>query len=399
MRYYDKPKFMMKDNMQKSNSTGIFFHHLVSETNIREISNILTGTEECDVEFVNNEYADEFIPRGYNRGCLGFLFYKDNAHFITFSPKIVGGRNSVTQSIPTAYNLFSKNTYVKKTLNYYFLLKNATPLTLYHSFLFRICRTLDINFLNTPPNYSVGNAFISPEDIMHTRAVNKVKNKSNNSSYITKNEEGYYELFAKTYGASKYESSFLCYALSKILGDSQILKVYEIIEGNLEELPNSSKEIIERLGNVELIKTDRTMDIKSFGRPNFRSNLYISHLFDTLGDKHCAFCNCDIPDIIQGAHIWNVADIKREPTQNNEQKYAHATCGSNGIWLCQNHHKLFDNNLITINSRGSVLFANKMPQTYNAFLNEITTNRMIDSNILTDEFLFYLGKRNVLIGA
>ena len=127
--------------------------------------------------------------------------------------------------------------------------------------------------------------------------------------------------------------------------------------------------------------------------------MYISHLLDTLGDKHCAFCNCDIPDIIQGAHIWNVADIKKEPTQNDEQKYNHAISGSNGIWLCQNHHKLFDNNLITINESGNILFANSMPQSYNSFLNEITTNRMIDNDILTDEFLFYLGKRNELIGA
>lgn len=399
MRYYDKPKFMMKDNMQKSKDTGVYFHHLVSEINIHEISNIITGTKECDIEFVNNEYADDFIPKGYNRGCLGFLFYKDEVHFITFSPKVVGGRNSVTQSIPTAFNLFMKNNYSKKDLNYYFLLEKASPLTPYHSFLFRICRTLGINFLNAPTNYSVGNVFISPEDIMHTRASNKGRNKSNNSSYITRNEEGCYELFAKTYGASKYESSFLCYALSRIIGNSQILKVYEIIEGNLKELPKSSREIISMLGNVELIKTDRTLDIKNFGAPNFRSKLYISHLLDTLGDKHCAFCNCDIPDIIQGAHIWNVADIKKEPTQNDEQKYNHAISGSNGIWLCQNHHKLFDNNLITINESGNILFANSMPQSYNSFLNEITTNRMIDNDILTDEFLFYLGKRNELIGA
>lgn len=387
----------MKNNMQKSKSTGMFFRHLISDTNIREISNIIAGTEECEIKFVNNEYADEFIPKGYNHGCLGFLFYKDEVHFITFSPKVVGGRNSVTQSIPTAYNLFHKNAYPKKTLNYYFLLDDAKQLTIYHSFLFRVCRTLGIKFLNAPPNYSVGNVFISPEDIMNARASNKGKNKSNNSSYITRNEEGYYELFAKTYGASKYESSFLCYALSRILGDSNKLKVYEIIEGDLKELPKTSREIIEQLRNVELIKTDRTMDIKNFGKSNFRSNLYISHLLDTLGDKHCAFCNCDIPDIIQGAHIWNIADIKRECTQNDEQKYIHATCGSNGIWLCQNHHKLFDNNMITLNNNGNVLFANNMPSNYRYFLSEITTNKTIDSNILTEEFLFYLNKRNELI--
>lgn len=175
--------------------------------------------------------------------------------------------------------------------------------------------------------------------------------------------------------------------------------MYEIIEGNLEELPKSSRDIIDRLENVELIKTDKTMDIKSFNKPNFRSNLYISHLLDTLGDKHCAFCHCDIPEIIQGAHIWNVADIKKESTQNEEQKYTHATCGSNGIWLCQNHHKLFDNNMITLNKNGDIVFAKNMPSNYYLFLKEITTNQTIDSSILTEEFLFYLNKRNELIDA
>ena len=94
--------------------------------------------------------------------------------------------------------------------------------------------------------------------MMRARDENRGTNKSNNSTYISKNEDGEYEAYCKTYGASKYESSLICYAMSKIIGYTEKIKLYEILEGNLKELPESSLQVLRKMDMVDIIKTDLT---------------------------------------------------------------------------------------------------------------------------------------------
>ena len=82
----------------------------------------------------------------------------------------------------------------------------------------------------------------------------------------------------------------------------------------------------------------------------------------------CYLCGCEIENILEAAHLWGVAEIKKasidtinqilkNPEMNklidqknkhyNEQfykRYVLANSGDNGIWLCSNHHGLFDSN-------------------------------------------------------
>lgn len=140
-------------------------------------------------------------------------------------------------------------------------------------------------------------------------------------------------------------------------------------------------------------------DIKEFEESNsLRSPRYIYNLLEHLGQKHCALCGCEIPELIQGAHIWPVADIKRTATLTLEQKIHHATDGENGLWLCENHHKLFDEGLIAIDNSGSILFRNNIEHRHMAFMDEITPVKQLPDYLLSDGFLGYLNTRNRLAG-
>ena len=386
--------------MQKSAKTGKYFSNIITPNIIQDISLKLAHTKEVDIVFLDNEYSDEFFLNTYNKGRLGILFYKDVANYITFSEDVIKGRNSSWQSVPTAYNIYASNSYPRKTLNYYFLLKQAHGLTDYISNVFRLLKTMGIHFLNLPSeDFMIEDAFKTASDFIRFRNTSKLRNKTNNSTYITKTKDGY-EVFAKTYGASKYESSFFIYSLQNLVPSDTKIKVYEIIEGGLVELPKSSQDVISLMPNVELIPTSLQLDIKALrDNDTLRSPRYKSHLFDKLGDQHCAFCNCNIRELIQGAHVWDVASIKAEHGLSDEEKVTHATSGDNGLWLCANHHLLFDRHILNLNSNGEIVYSNDTDGEYIRFMDEITINKTLPHHIMTEQFQYYLWKRNAELTA
>ena len=115
---------------------------------------------------------------------------------------------------------------------------------------------------------------------------------------------------------------------------------------------------------------------------------------ETLGDKKCAFCGCEIPQIIEGAHIWPVVDIKQDTTLSQDEKLACALDGENGLWLCQNHHKLLDVNILRITEDGKVHYRSGISGLDLLFLKYITRQTKLHNRILTDKFTNYLRKRN-----
>ena len=104
-------------------------------------------------------------------------------------------------------------------------------------------------------------------------------------------------------------------------------------------------------------------------------------------------CNCEIPEIIQGAHIWPVSNIKKRDNLTIDEKLKYATDGENGIWLCENHHKLFDENIIVLKSNGNVEYRENLTEKQIEFLKEITTIPYINPKMLSEKFVMYLEKR------
>ena len=397
----DKPLFVIKRNLQKSAQTGLTFQDQLDESDLKDICQKITGRSDYDCRYVENDYQDEFLTKTYNQGRLATLRYGGYVHFITFSEPVIRGRNSSIQSVPTAFNIFYMCPHEKKKLYYYFICKSGNPATDYHMFIYRLMKTVGFTFLNFPVPLPA-TSFVTIEDMMRARDENRGTNKSNNSTYISKNEYGEYEAYCKTYGASKYESSLICYAMSGIIGHAEKIKLYEILEGNLTELPESSLQVLEKMDTVDIVKTDLTFERRIFEESRgdkLRSPRYQYNLLDKLGEKRCALCGCTIPDIIQGAHVWPVASIRAANSISLDDKVKCATDGDNGLWLCENHHKLFDRNIIAISDDGAVLYKKSLSPTHIAYLRTLTEHTRLPAIYLNQKFKRYVELRNKALSA
>lgn len=378
------PHFVIKDKAQKG---AYAFSEIVTSRVLSDIANRLTGQP---------KYTCEFDPKGYNKGRLAIITYRGRQSFVSFSESgKIGGRNSFFQSVTTALITYYKSRHTSTGIYFYFLPFNGKIEGAYFRFMYRLMATAGFIFLNAQ---SVLKHKIIPfnsiEDVITARQINKGRNRSNNSTNVTKGSDGAIEVYAKTYGANKKEAALLCIVASRLAHDS--MRLFEIRENDLTVLPKPDMEVIRGLGNVTVLPTDMTMERDLFDHNNsLRSPRFNDNLLDKLGPKKCSFCECEIPELIQGAHIWPVAEIKKEPL-HIDSKVAHALDGDNGIWLCENHHKLFDRHLLIINTSGNLLYVSDLDKKAFSYIRSITSTTVIPETILTTGFSNYLAKRSIL---
>lgn len=392
MKYYDKPYFLIKNNMNKSSLTNTYFRDILTCDILKDVCKRITSLQEYDVDFVDNKYHDEYLAPSYNKGRLAILFYKESVYYISFSADESAGRNSATQSVPTAYNIYYQSEAVNKHICFYFLYPTSTN---YNNFIYRLMKTLGIEFLNIDIlGLTDFIAFNSVEDIIYARNSNSNRNKSNKSTYVTKGDAFTIEVYGKTYGANKYDSSMICYALSALALKGQKIVLNQVMEKNLKRIPQVCREILIDMGKVDIIETDLKFERQEFNDNNsLRSPRFIYNLFSKYGNKKCILCECGIPEIIQGAHIWPVAFIKRRKDFTLEKKLEYATDGENGLWLCENHHRLFDENLIRFDGSGRVVYSESVGKKQREFMEEITKIPEIPAEYLSDDMVQYLEKR------
>lgn len=399
MKYRDIPHFVMKDNLQKSKNTGVYFRDIVTPEVLGDVCYRITGQTDFTYEYVDNEYQDMFLEKSYNKGRMAVMQYKDVANYISFSELEIGGRNSSVQSVPTAFNLYYSNPYHKKRLYYYFLNVSGNAETDYQILIYRLMNTIGFEFLNAGRSLLMRiQSFNSVEDIIYNRKMNAGRNRSNNSTFITKGHAGEIEIYGKTYGANKYETSLICYALSRLWQPGQRMKLYEVLEGDLKELPLASLHVIKHMGIIEVVPTDMTLEKRIYeGKENsLRSPRYTYNLFNKLGNKRCALCDCEIPELIQGAHILPVSAIRKMNSISLEKRLEFALDGDNGLWLCENHHKMFDEGMISFDNHGVLFVKNEIDQRHKRFIEETTKCKALPPEFLTDNFLWYLEQRKLL---
>lgn len=395
MIYSERPKFIIKRCMQKSEQTGIYFDDLVTKNILTDVCFRATGRIDYDFDFVGNNYQDEFLDATYNHGRLGILQYRNTVIYISFSDEKCEGRNSGIQSIPTAFNRFYMCPHEDKRLCFYFLPcrgNNATP---YYLFMYRLMKTAGFEFLNMPQNlHGQINSFSSIDDIIRARRENREKNSGNNAIYIVKNATHDYEIYGKTYGANKYDTSLICYAISNLAHKYDQVTLYEYNEKDLKELPASSLSVIKAMGNIDIINIDKEIEKKELEtNDSLRSPLFNARLLDRLGERHCVLCDCGVSELVQGAHIWPVANIKRIHSLSEEEKLAYATDGQNGLWMCQNHHKLFDSNILFLSPTGQVYFRDDLDIEDKEYIESITTVSHLSQKLITPSFSEYVNKR------
>ena len=376
----DIPHFVIKNNFQKRSK---HYSDILTEDILKDVCRKLTGSDIYKVEFDNV---------GYNIGRLALLKYNNSTSYISFSEPDPDGRNSSFQSVTSALSRYILDTNKNKKIFFYFLPSSNNVETNYFVFMYRVMKTAGIDFLNENGVLKQTiHPFSTIEDIITARNINRGYNRSNNSTFITRSSEYISQIYGKMYGANKYETTLLGVALSFL---STMVEIYQVSEGDLTELPKKSQDALNSLGNVKLIASDFSMERNEFlKQENLRSPLYIYNLLDKLGPKKCALCDCEIPELIQGAHIWPISEIKKVPDASIKKKVRWATDGENGLWLCENHHKMFDANLIIIKETGKVEYIATLEESHKKFIIETTPHLTLKPNILSHKFLIYLQKR------
>ena len=380
-----RPHFIIKNKSQKG---GYLFSKILTKKILKDVCKRVTG---C------TKYTCEFDNDGYNKGRLATIEYLGTTIYVSFSEKgKIKARNSFFQSLTTALVRYYKDAKAKKRICFYFLPLVGNVETNYFKFIYRLMATAGVEFLNEDKFIKQKIfPFNTVDDIIAARDKNRRRNKSNNSTNLTRSSEGITQIFAKTYGASKKEAVFICLAVSHLA--SQI-ELYEICEQNLSELPKPDLEAIRLLGNVKIIPTDLTKERNEFDQNNsLRSPRFTDNLLEKLGAKKCAFCECVIPELIEGAHIWPVADIKKAPNLKEEDKLKHAIDGDNGIWLCENHHRLLDVSYLIINEKGRLKYRSNIKEKLIEYIKDTTLITQLKRDIVTTEFVKYLKKRNKLV--
>jgi len=254
-------------------------------------------------------------------------------------------------------------------------------------------KTVNTVFLNEEDYLGqIYQPFNSISDIIVNRDANRDRNRANASTYASLDETGTLQIFAKTFGANKFESILLALA-SQYLAEYPV-EVYEIQEGNLSILPEPARQLLIDSG-IRVETSDIILERAEFEtNDSLRSPTYLYNLLAKLGQRKCCFCECEIPQIVQGAHIWPVASIKRDNSLNLNAKLLHALHEDNGIWLCNNHHKLFDINLLYLLPDGRLKYKTNIDPVHEQFIKGTSILTQLPASILTANFLDYLQKRN-----
>ena len=377
-----KPHFTIRNRFQKRAET---YKDILTPDILTDVCRQITGCA---------DYTVEFDDQDYNKGRLATLAHGNCVNYVSFSEISVESRNSSFQSFPSALVKFFSEEKRKKKLYFYFLPSTGNIETPYFIFMYRLMRTAGTIFLNNSEHLTkLIKPFNSVEDVVMAKDTIRERNRGNKSTYVTRDENGTLQIYGKTYGANKYETTLLCVAISKL--SSEMVELYEITEGNLVSLPQAARQAIQNLGNIKIIQSDLEIERKEYEESDsLRSPRFNFNLFERFGNKKCALCDCEIPELIQGAHIWPVATIKRAPNMNQEKKLEAAIDGNNGMWLCNNHHKLFDVNLILINEAGRTKCVSTLREEDEEYVCDVTINRQLPASFLTPGFLRHLRRRN-----
>ena len=337
-------------------------------------------------------------------GRLIKLETDDQIIYINLSQNgIIRGRDYQIQSIPTALSIFlNEQGYNKKKSNFYFYFMpfSGNNNTDYMRFFYRMLKTAGVTFLNA--DYGLPGIEILPfntvKDIIRARNENRGANSSNQSTYIT-DEGEYYHIYGKTFGANQKETTLLCYAVSAVT--DKPVKVFQIVDNGSTKLSDRDIESISNFEtlinkhNIEVLDDSYEFDNDDSDtvKDNLRNPKFVYNLLNkTGGEKRCALCGCKIDSVIQAAHIYEVNQIRKRNDLTFEQKLALATDIDNGIWLCENHHKLFDRRLINF-EEGHLVISNNLDDEDKVFVQEITTITEIEPQFINERMLAFFDMR------
>ena len=323
----------------------------ISKDEYKDIVNRSVG----NVDFIVKE---DF--RGHNSGQYIKLKIADTIKYICLSRKIASeSRNAfILQNFPSAYQHYLEEKNPKKLFEYY-IRDFSTSHPPFAIFSYILLLTGEIKILNLDKVRVSENAilfdyttpFNDYKQMRTYRLSLSKRNSSNNSTTFEENDDEI-SVYGKSYGANGRETTAICLALSRLVPGKNI-KLYNVNEtdkNHLADIDPANRYILENIG-IEL--NDDRMDFESndekvIAKRNTR--LFHYNLLQKYKEKKCYLCGCDIEKVIQGAHIYSSTDILHS-SLSEEEKTKQIVDADNGIWLCANHHLLFDYLLIYFKER------------------------------------------------
>lgn len=325
----------------------------------------------CTRSFNDKDYSIQYEERSNGRYIK--LEKNNEIHYVCLSASEseYQGRNSfLSQFLGTAFCRYEADESDNKKMEVYLLMKTEDAFLPYQKFIYRCCKTLQINLLNID---EIIFPFSTYKEIKNVRSQTSDRNTGNNSSYFSDTGD-FVEFFAKCYGANGKESVFMAMVV-KQLTEKKIV-IYQVEDHGQRSLSTPDKEILlkngfefgediisEEFNRVNLDAPEK--DLRD--QPAFRLNL-----FKKYGDKKCYLCDCDIDSLIIASHIHRVTDIKNDKNISDEEKKKQIIDGDNGFWLCANHDKLFEYGLIYFDDKKMVI-SNRLSEDQQQFVKEITT--------------------------
>lgn len=366
----------------------------VTKPILDDICSRILGTKDYDVVWINDRI----------KGRLITLETNDTKYYINLSQNgLMRSRDYQVQSIPTALAMYLKDQkHSKKPIKFYFYFMPQTGNnnTSYVNFFYRCMKTAHIELLNEDfglPGVSI-KPFTSIKDIIRARNESREINSGNQSTYVTDEGECYH-IYGKTFGANQKETTLLCIAISALT--DKPVKLFQILDNDSTQISENDADAIKTY--VKLHSTqpfeiaDDTLefddDSSDTVKDHLRSPKFIYNLLAKYGgEKHCALCGCKIDSIIQAAHIYPVASIRKRTDLTDDEKLELAIDKDNGIWLCENHHKLFDRGFIWF-EEGKLCISKSIDLDDIKFVEKITTIDQIEPCYINDRMLAFFDLR------
>lgn len=387
-----KPKFRI--NRLGAQDRSPTYDSFLTKEILDDICYRVCNTKDYDIVWIEKR----------NKGRLITLETENIINYINLSQTgRIQGRNYQVQSIPTALSIFlneEANNRKRSLFWFYFLPFEGDNETKYMLFFYRVMMTVGIKFLN--PDFGLEHTQLMPyasvKDMIYARNHLREANSGNQSTYIT-DEGDYYHIYGKTFGANQKETTLLCFAISAIT--DKPVKLFQIVDNESKEISEQDKEAITNYsrfhGNKSIEILDDSYqfdnDTSDHVHDNLRSPQFIYNLLNKFGgEKKCVLCECKIDRIIQAAHIYPVAAIRRRNDLDFDNKLRLAVDADNGIWLCENHHKLFDSGLIWF-EEGQLVISNKLNPEDLMFIKQVTTIEQIEPRYINERMLAFFDSR------
>ncbi len=355
--------------------------------------------EELNIDVINKVLAylnlNESFEIQYMRGDGRNLVIETDSHkyYIIVSRETADARNAfLAQYISTVLSQYVEDLTTKqKKLSIFLLDTSDRAKTDFIIDTYRVAKTLGINILNES---ELGLSSIQPynsfKDWKNARNNRQQYNPANQSSYAMEDEDEY-TIFGKLYGANGKESAFLACQLAEIAKkENKKLNFVQVKEHGTEIISSSDKKLLEYYGvNISegsIVLKDKQIRDRSTCR---KQDEFKFNLLEKYGNKKCYLCGCDIESNIIASHIHRITDIDNSNIPD-EEKRRQAVDGDNGLWLCANHDKMFENGIITFNKNGELVINPTLKANQVAFIKYITQILKIQDIHLTSEFLQYL---------